>query len=196
MAGLAPESRGSVGALQLPSLGTRQLLCLHSPPHPRGRHPGNGKLAVLQVPGALESCPRCSFPQPQNKVHCTAGTFQPTESRRASRPRPPSCAARLRPWGRGPRSPSRALPVSVTGARADAIAPEEFALAFPNLPDPTRKRPKDAVGGADAEDGVGPGGLRAELRSPRRPGLAAPAPGALGCGPEALTASLYSFIRN
>ena len=168
-----------------------------STPHPPGRRPGNGKLAALQVPGALEPCPRCTLPQPQNKVHCAAGTFQPTEGR----PRPRSCAARLRAPGRAPRSPSAppAPPAFLPSARADAIAPEEFALPFLNLPDPTLKRPRDAGGGADAEAGVGPGGLGAKLHSPRRPALAAPAPGRAGPwpgGPHGLTLLLHKKLMH
>lgn len=194
MAGLAPESRGSVGAPQLPSLGTRQLLSLHSPPHPT---PGEGTLGTeswlsSKSQGPWSPAPAAPSPSPRTKYTAPREHSSPLK---AGRPAGRAPRAAQRDCGPGaeahgaPPGPSRALPVFVTGARADAIAPEEFALAFPNLPDPTRKRPRDAVGGADAEDGVGPGGLRAELHSPRRPGFAAPAPGALGCGPEAPTTS-------
>lgn len=117
-----------------------------STPHPPGRRPGNGKLAALQVPEALEPCPRCTLPQPQNKVHCATGTFQPREGR----PRPRGRAARLRTPRPSPAEPLPAPPPSGPGARADAIALEEFALPFANLPDPSGKRPGGAGGGADA----------------------------------------------
>lgn len=131
MAKLALESRGSLVALQLPSLGTRQFLLRPSP----YRLPGKGKLAALQDPGPLEPCPAPPSPTPRTK--CTAaGTFQPTDGPAGAAATPP----KLHRVSAPPPSPraNRGRGRNCSGG---------ILAFFPNLRDPKLKRPRDTVGG-------------------------------------------------
>lgn len=97
VAGLTLESRGSARCLAAARPGTRPLRSLPSPPHP-GRHPGNGKLAACQVPGALESwspAPAPPSPIPRTKYTRPREHSSPHKARRGSH-RPCPLHA---PWG-------------------------------------------------------------------------------------------------
>lgn len=97
VAGLTLESRGSSRCLAAARPGTRPLRSLPSPPHP-GRHPGNGKLAACQVPGALESwspAPAPPSPIPRTKYTRPREHSSPHKARRGSH-RPCPLHA---PWG-------------------------------------------------------------------------------------------------
>lgn len=143
VAGLTLESGGSARCLAAARPGTRPLGSLPSPPHP-GRHPGNGKLAACQVPGALKSwSPAPAPPHSPSPEQSTLGRGNILAPTRPGGAATAPCPLHP-PWGghagRLPPRP-RPLPGCPPGLRASrACTSNRIGGILPSLPSPSGTR--------------------------------------------------------